>query len=330
MSPLEELQADGRLGPEGARLLYRVVRTIVVGHGFPPPGDRPSWNGEAVAETAHDFLADQRTPKRLAHLLVHALDDDTFTRILHRMVLNFLRDGGRRTEIGRLMLRLRDVLGRNDEFVAEAGDRWRTEKQPAAPSTAAPAVLLEAAAAERHVEVPRWSAQTRRRAPAADAASLERLCRRVLEAAAGTVALDDLAQAIAPRLGLTPIPVAPPPEAGGVDPFESLAGPQHADAVLDSLRAAEIFAVLNRRERLLLASAGTPVRELRSVIGVGPSQAAELAARLRALLAAELQDDEGYEAVFFHLVDQAKAWARHQEEYQQRQPTGQPDAIERL
>ncbi|HZI39450.1 MAG TPA: hypothetical protein VFF24_14175, partial [Acidimicrobiia bacterium] len=107
------------------------------------------------------------------------------------------------------------------------------------------------------------------------------------------------------------------------DPFESVAGPQHADAVLDGLRATEIFAMLNRRERLLLAAAGTPVRELRSVIGVGPSQAAEIQARLRALLAAELQDDEGYEAVFFHLVDQAKAWARHQ-------PTGQPDAIERL
>ncbi len=321
MTPLEELQADGRLGPEGARLLYRVVRTVVVGHGFPPPGERPAWDGEGVAEVAHEFLADDRTPKRLAHLLVHAADDDSFTRILHRMVLNFLRDGGRRTEIGRLMLRLRDVLGGRDEFVAEPGDRWRLEKQPATPSTVAPAVLVEAAATERHVEVPRWSAQTRRRAPAADAASLDRLCRRVLEAAAGTVALDQLAQAIAPRLGLTATPLAA--AADNRDPFESLAGPHHADAVLDNLRAAEIFALLNRRERLLLASAGTPVRELRSVIGVGPSQAAELQARLRALLAAELQDDEGYESVFFHLIDQAKAWARQQ-------PTGQPDAIERL
>jgi hypothetical protein len=326
MTPLEELQADGRLGPEGARLLYRVVRTVVVGHGFPPPGERAAWDGDAVAEVAHEFLADDRTPKRLAHLLVHAADDDSFHRILHRMVLNFLRDGGRRTEIGRLMLRLRDVLGGGDEFVAEAGDRWRLEKQPPAPSTVASAVLVEAASKERHVNVPRWSAQTRRRAPAADAASLERLCRRVLEAAAGTVALDEMAQAIAPRLGLTPMPLAQPPD--DRDPFDTVAGPHHADAVLDSLRAAEIFAVLNRRERLLLASAGTPVRELRSVIGVGPSQAAELQARLRALLAAELQDDEGYEAVFFHLVDQAKAWARHQEEYQQL--TGQPDAIERL
>jgi hypothetical protein len=173
---------------------------------------------------------------------------------------------------------------------------------------------------------PAAHAQARRQAPAADAASLERLCRRVLEAAAGTLALDQLAQAIAPRLGLTPMPLTQAPDDG--DPFESIAGPQHADAVLDSLRAAEIFAILNRRERLLLASAGTPVRELRSVIGVGPSQAAELQARLRALLTAELQDDEGYEAVFFHLVDQAKTWARHQAENQP--PTGQPNAIERL
>jgi hypothetical protein len=326
MTPLEELQADGRLGPEGARLLYRVVRTVVVGHGFPPPGERPAWNGEAVAEVAHEFLADDRTPKRLAHLLVHAVDDDSFRRILQRMVLNFLRDGGRRTEIGRLMLRLRDVLARSDEFVAEGGEGWRLEKQPATPTTVAPAVLAEAAATERHVDVPRWSASARRQAPAADAASLERLCRRVLEAAGGTVALDQLARAIAPRLGLIPAPLVQ--SADHRDAVDVVAGPQHADAVLDSLRAAEIFAILNRRERLLLAWAGTPVRELRSVIGVGPSQAAELQARLRALLLAELQDDEGYEAVVFHLVDQAKAWARHQEEYQH--ATGQPDAIERL
>ena len=96
--------------------------------------------------------------------------------------------------------------------------------------------------------------------------------------------------------------------------------------MLDSLRAAEIFAILSRRERLLLAWAGTPVRELRSVIGVGPSQAAELQGRLRALLAAELADDDGYEAVFFHLVDQAKAWATGSGG----ESTGQPDTIERL
>jgi len=120
MTPLEELRSDGHLGPAGARLLYRIVRAVVVGHGFPPPRDRRRWTAEAVAETAHEFLADGRTPKRLAHLLVHAVDDDSFDRLLHRMVLNFLRDGGRRTEIGRLMLRLRDVLGCHDEFVAEA------------------------------------------------------------------------------------------------------------------------------------------------------------------------------------------------------------------
>ncbi|HET9770797.1 MAG TPA: hypothetical protein VFS16_07905 [Acidimicrobiia bacterium] len=330
MTPLEELRADGRLGPEGARALYRTVRAVVVGHGFPPPGGRSGWTGEAVAEAAHEFLADGRTPKRLAHLLVHATDDRSFGRLLFRMVLNFLRDEGRRTEIGRLMLRLRDVLGRTGEFVPEGGDRWRLKTQPPSPSTVPPSALVEAAAAEPDVDVPRWSPQTRRRAPAADAASLERLCRRVLEAAAGTVPLDELARAVAPRLGLAPLPLAEPVD--DRDPFERagsniFGGPQHAEGVLDSLRAAEIFAMLGRRERLLLASAGTPVRELRSVIGVGPSQAAELQGRLRALLAAELADDEGYEAVFFHLVDQAKAWAQRQEP---EQATGQPDAVERL
>jgi hypothetical protein len=323
MTPLGELLAGGRLGREGATALYRTVRAVVIGRGFPPPGGRPGWDADAVAEVAHDFLADERTPRRLTHLAVHAVDDDSFDRILHRMVLNFLRDGGRRTEIGRLMLRLRDVLGDRDEFVAEPGDRWRLTSQPPQPASMSPAALVQAASAETDVTVPRWSAQTRRRPPAADAASLARLCRRVLEVAAGTVPLDQLAQSIAPRLGLTPLPLAQPVD--DRDPFDTVAAPQHADAVVDSMRAAEIFAILSQRERMLLAAAGTPVRELRSVIGVGPSQAAELQGRLRALLASELRDDENYEAVFFHLIDQARTWAIDRTTGQ----SGQPGAIPR-
>jgi hypothetical protein len=323
MTPLEELLDGGRLGRAGARVLYRTVRAVVIAHGFPPPEGRPAWDADAVAEVAHDFLADQRTPRRLTHLAVHAADDGSFDRILHRMVLNFLRDGGRRTEIGRLMLRLRDVLGRRDEFVAEPGDRWRLASRPSQPSGVSPAVLIQAASAETAVTVPRWSAQTRRRPPVADAASLERLCRRVLAAAAGTVALDQLAQSIAPRLGLAPMPLAQTVD--DRDPLDSVAAPQHADAVLDSMRATEIFGILSQRERLLLATAGTPVRGLRSVIGVGPSQAAELQARLRALLASELREDENYETVFFHLIDQARAWASERTTGR----PGQPDAIPR-
>jgi hypothetical protein len=321
VEPLQELLDTGRLGPAGAQLLYRTVRAVASGHGFPPPGGRSAWDDDAITEIAHDFLADGRTPRRLTHLVVHAVDDESFNRLLHRMVLNFLRDLGRRTEIGRLMLRLRDVLARSDDFVAEADDRWRLASQPSTPSGVAPAALAAAAAVETHVDVPRWSRQTRRRPPVADAPSLERLCRRVLDVAAGTVPLDQLAQSIAPRLGLAPTPLAQAVD--DHDPFERIATTQHADAVIDSMRAAEIFATLSRRERLLLAAAGTPVRDLRSIIGLGPSQAAELQARLRALLALELQDDENYEDVFFHLVDRAKAWASQA-------TTGQSDPIPRL
>src|SRR5262249_22167319 len=161
-----------------------------------PPGDRRGWDTSAVTEVAHDFLADDRTPRRLSHLLVHALDDESFDRLLHRMVLNFLRDGGRRTDTGRLVLRLPDAMGRHPDFVAE-GDRWRLASQPAKPSTAPPGVLTAAASSVAQVDVPRWGPQTRRRPPAADGASVERLCRGVLEAAAGTVPVDQLAHSMA-------------------------------------------------------------------------------------------------------------------------------------
>ena len=320
MTPLGELLADGTLGPAGAEALYRTVRALVVAHGYPPPDNRTRWDTDAVREVAHDFLADGRTPKRLAHLALHSVDDEGFDRLLHRIVLNFLRDGGRRTEIGRLMRRLRDVLGASDEFAAD-GDRWRLAKAPAEPSAVAPSDLARAAAEERDIDVPRWSSHARRKAPVADAASLTRLCRRVLDAADGTLALDDLAHAVAPRLGIQPTPIAEAHD--GRDHLDTVAAPQHADDSLDSLRAGEIFAGLGQRERLLLAHPGAPVRELREVTGLGPSQAATARGRLRALLAAELQDDDRYETVFFHLVDRAKAWAA-------RQPPGQADAIRRL
>ena len=320
MTPLGELLADGMLGPAGAEALYRTVRALVVAHGYPPPEARAHWDADAVSEVAHDFLADGRTPKRLAHLAVHSVDDDGFDRLLHRIVLNFLRDGGRRTDIGRLMRRLRDVLGDSDEFV-EKGDRWRLSDKPDEPSAVAPADLVRVAAEERDIEVPKWSANARRKAPVADAASLTRLCRRVLDAADGFLALDELAHAIAPRLGIQPTPIAEPHQ--GRDQFDTVAAPQHADDSLDSLRAGEIFEGLAPRERLLLAHPGAPVRELRDVTGLGPSQAATARGRLRALLAAELQDDDRYETVFFHLVDRARAWAA-------RQPPGQPDAVRRL
>jgi hypothetical protein len=307
-SPLDELRAEGHLGPVGAALLYRAVRSIAVRHGFPPSSPQRAWDTEAVTEVAHEFLADARTPQRLAYLLVHALDDRAFERLLHRMVLNFLRDLGRRTEVGRLMLRLRDVLADSDDFVVEPGGRWRLATQPSTPSTVASPVLAHAAAAEPHVDVPRWSPQTRRRPPAADAASLQRLCRRVLAAGNGTVPLDQLAFAVAPRLGLAPAPLAQPVD--DRDPLDSIAAPHRADSGLDGMRASEIFAALTDRERLLLSAAGTPVRELRSVVGLGPSQAAEVQSRLRELLATELRDDDSYETVIFHLIDQAKTWAR--------------------
>jgi stage V sporulation protein SpoVS len=321
-SALAELRTTGRLGTHGAQALYRTVRAVAVARNFPPPDGRAAWDTDGVAEVAHDFLADGRTPRRLVHLVVHATDDDSFDRLLHRMVLNWLRDRGRRTEIGRLMLRLRDVLGDDDAFVDCGSDRWRLASQPNVPSSADPAALVTAAAAEPDVDVPRWSPDARRKPPAADAPSLRRLCTRALDAAAGTVALDELARSIAPRLGVALVAIVHAVD--DHDPLDAVPSPHHADASLDAMRAAEIFTLLHERERLLLSEPGTPVRALREVIGVGPSQAAEIQARLRAVIATELEGDDDYESVLFHLVDHAKAWAAS------RRAAGHPEGVPRL
>src|SRR5207244_1954590 len=80
---------------------------------FPPPAGHHGWSAEAVREVAHDFLVHQRTPKRLAWLVVHTSDDASMQRALLRIVHNYLRDVGRTTEVGRLVVRIDSVLAAN-------------------------------------------------------------------------------------------------------------------------------------------------------------------------------------------------------------------------
>jgi len=165
--------------------------------------------------------------------------------------------------------------------------RPQLASQPSAPSRTAPALLTQAAAAERQVDVPRWSHQTRRRPPVADAASLVRLCRRVLEAAAGTVPLDELARSIAPRLGLAPTPLAeanddrapfdrtPPPLLRGgrthAVGFPAIRRGRERVYSLDARRLLDVTGGLLRWFRLPRASRSRWCAERSRGTGVGPN-----------------------------------------------------------
>jgi hypothetical protein len=308
MGAYEELVTTGRLGPQGVRLLYRAVQSVALARNFPPPAGHARWDADAATDAAHDFLDGQRGSKRLTDLAVRATDEASFERLLHGAVLNFHRDRGRQTELGALVRRVGEVLERSELFERAPSDhsRWRVAGGPAEASGAAPALLARAAAEEPHVDIPRWGS-SKRRAPQADFASFERLIRRVMTAAGGSLTTAEIAKAVSVRLDPRRVPLTLE-----LDVLERLADrrltAQTESQVLGRMHAADLFDQLSDRERTLLATWDRPVRDLGNLLGVRHSQAHVLKQRLATRLQQELDGDPDAETVITDLLMLASQW----------------------
>ncbi len=304
MSALDELTVDGRLGDTGARMLYASVRAVGKGRGFKPPAGHDRWSKDAIAEVAHNFLADSRTPGRLAYLTIHATDDQSMERLLNTMVLNYLRDQGRRTEVGRLVRRINTLLTDDNRFLS-AHDRWSLTTGPTTPSTTPPEELARAADAVERVTVPRWNDRTARAHPHADAPSIARLCHTVLEAAEGSLTSADLARAIAARVGLRPTPIVnllDVPEPAD-DTYTTL-----IEASDDLIAARAVFDTLTEREKRIMATLHLPLRDLFDAIGIKKSQASPVRARTIAAVTEATSDLANPDIVRAHIHDIARGW----------------------
>jgi hypothetical protein len=280
------------------------VRAVGKGRGFKPPEGHDRWSDDAMFETAHNFLADRRTPSRLAYITIHATSDESMERLLNTMVLNFLRDQGRRTEIGKLVRRINTVLNGDDRFLY-AHERWSLTTGPTTPSTATPDELGRAAAAVEHVTVPRWSDQAARAHPHADASSIARLCHTVLDTANGSLTPADLARAISVRLGLRSIPIknlldVPEPT------DERYTATIEANDDLVAARA--VFETLSEREKRIMATLHLPVRGLFDAIGVQKSRAAPVRTRAIAAVTEATSDLPNPDIVRSHIHDIARGW----------------------
>jgi hypothetical protein len=311
MGAYAEFQQAGRLGPGGAKLLYATVAAVARIHRFPPPSGQESWTKDDIESVAHDFLTSENAERRLAQLFISAVDEEAFARLLGTAVLNHLRSEARRTMIGRLIRRLNDVLAGSSGFrrIERTGESWWTLAEGVDEPVTAPADALVAAAAEvREVKVPRWSETARRQAPHADRDSLERLARRVLEVAGGSLAVSELARAVAPRLGLGAVPLVTDIDVADLsEPPTREARP--TERAIDAVRADQIFAGLSERERLVVAYWEEPVREFAPRVGLGKSQASAARQRVVDVLKACLTGDDNPDGVLGELVARAKEWA---------------------
>ena len=295
MTPREELLTTARLGDLGADLLYRSVYAVAVGHAFPPPEGCAIWNRDTAIEAAHDFLEDGQTPRRLMDIALRSVDDASFARLLGTAVLNWLRDRARRTDLGKLILRVKEILRSSGSFVHVGGpdDRWARPGDSAGPGTPEPTVLASAIA-NLPVTIPRWTS-TLRDAPLADRPSLEALIEALLTAAGGSLPVVEIAHALTTRLDHRRVPLTVSIDVlEGAEPADVGADP--ADRTAAEVHATAIFDALSDRERLLVPHLEQTVREIASRIGTGKSQAALIMQRLVDHLRRELEDDSADEA----------------------------------
>lgn len=310
MTPYEELRATGKLGPAGAQLLYRAVRAVALARNFPPPEGHNRWDDEAVFEVAHDFLVGERAQQRITELYIRATSDTTFERSLHVAVLNVHRDRYRKTDMGALVLRVREVLEQSDRFelATSGGTRWRLLGGPVTPNGVPQSALSGAVARESNIVVPRWISE-RRRAPLADRDTFERLLETALKAGDGTMTAADLARVVATRLDPVRVPLAVE-----LDPAEQIAEPAPqadvAQRVASNLRAIEIFNSISDRERILVATWERPVRDLGELLGVRHSQASTIRQRLSAALRVTLADDDDPDGVVGELRALSLGWLK--------------------
>jgi len=306
VTALDELRA-GHVGDHFLRLLQRTIRAVAVARNFPAPEDRDRWDEPAIAQTAADFLTHPAAARRLTDLATHCRSDDALRRRLQATVRNFLADSGRRTPVGRLVLRLNEVLSNDDRF-ERRGRSWAFAASSGATAAAVDLDALVAASAAVDIVVPTAWATGTRQGPDIDAPSATKLVETLLDAAGGPLSVGVLAQVTARRLGIGGAPLSI--EATAFDP-PAPSGPS-ADTTgsraLTSLRAAEVFGRLNDHERVALGLPALPVAELGPVLGLSGSSAAVIRNRAVAILRHELENEEDGQDVADAVLEQARTW----------------------
>lgn len=289
MTPWEEARALGGLGPRGVQLLYETVDAVRRFSGFPPPPGHERWNESAVTAIAHDFVA---SADRVAALLLRAADDDSFERLLHAAVRNFLRSEYRKTETGRMMRSLRRIIENDDAVVTvppgeAAAGCWALSGRAADPPFGArTSDLVEAAFAVEGVRMARWRSDSRNRPPIAETDSLRRVVVAVLEAADAPVAPSTVLQVIAERFPLADASVV----VAMTDAIEARTPQPGGDIAAAGMLGEDVWNQLNENERLVAGILDEPVRDVATLTGLSRGSAHRAMLGAKSVLADYLAD----------------------------------------
>jgi DNA-binding CsgD family transcriptional regulator len=319
VSAREELR-NGRLGRDFAVVLYRCVRVAGRSHNFPPPEGQAGWTAEAAIETGHEFLRSVNIRRRLVEIAMLADDEEQFARILTQAVVNFLREQARKTEQGRLIRRLKDVLREEPRFaVVPAGTPGAGNVMLVGAATTEPfggreSNLLAAAFNVKEVTVVRWRPDTQRGSPISDRDSILKVVEAVLGVADASLRWADLAAVVGSRFGVDPrgVPATTPVDDVDGSPASSWSGLVSEPGVpgeelMRQVAARAVLEQLTPRERRVLAWIASPVRTIADRTGLAVSTAGVLKQRVTDRLRTILADDPDAEATALACRDLAAA-----------------------
>ena len=279
---------------------------VAVARGFPPPEGHDSWGESALTTAVNDFLASPQTPRRLTDLRLHCRSDEALKRRLERTVRNFLADQGRRTPVGRLVLRFNEVL-RKDATFERLGGLWAltgTTTEPAAEDLDA----LAAAVSAVEVVVPTAWESGDRQSPDLDSGSVVRIARAALEAAGGPLRTSVLAQTAARRLNIGGAPMSLDASAYDPSPPALVSHDVSGEEALIRVRADEVLALLNDQERIAIGLPEVPVAKLGPILGCSGSKAALIRQRAVTILQNELRSEDNGQAIADTVLEDARTW----------------------
>lgn len=308
---LAELRATRRLGERGVQLIYRTIDAVARSDRLPPPAGHARWDAEAVAEVAHQFVAEHLLGKRrIDTLLLRATDEGSFRRLLEATVRNFFRDEYRRTARGALGRRFGDLLDGDPRFRLWVPGRTRygsdslwglSRWTDPGRFEGLPASLVQAAWRIPGITVVRWREDAARRSPLADADSLVRFLEGVLDAAEGLMSVPDLVEVASYRFAVRDAPAVvsleePTPPAIP----ERAPGPE--ELTLARAKAAHVYAQLSDRERKVLLRMGDQdVRAMGEELGLPKSTTFDAVQRVRNIVTAALEPSDDPAAVLREL-----------------------------
>ncbi|MFM9551067.1 hypothetical protein ACKI19_01945 [Streptomyces caniscabiei] len=227
-----------------------------------------------------------------AYLIAHCTDDSSVARVMQAMVRHELADRARRTEKGRLMVRLREVL-KSNRFIKATGGRERYTLAARTDSPNAPnRVLLDpqeqmrqAAHLVTDIKLIRWNPEASRRSPIAEKDSIERVLEAALASVESPIELTELADVVADRFGILPAPHIMSWDSR--DAFEP-ADTSTAEVSAYRPEALLIWSQLEPEERLILPLLGESVRVAAEALGWRRTKTHSVMQRTAAVLAKAL------------------------------------------